>query len=371
MLSRLMQTTADEWKHWACSQRDKGPGSGTSSLRLTGGQSERSGRSCMLGMTSLLQPRSSRQCPEEPVLCVSQDNPDSGCEQTAMPRSPWHGTPAVSRAASRGFSAESMQLCLAARDSSVECCPDSLDAFDAFDPPAFDPPETNHRKERHSQDIDKCCRDLRVALSKQRQEGRSEAVGALRRLERQCDRQTSIDDDNSQRSQSCDEESDSDEAIDRKYEQAEKGKTMCIARNVARSEKQGARLASTDERADSSEPLTSKEVQAYQELMQEKFHRLGQHSSRPLCPTGNPRDAVCDAVSRFYDVSNEIDTYYAMPGERHGGIGLSYDQHKCFSRYSHCLAHAQATPTERPVKRPSASMPSVQAKPKAHNFGIF
>lgn len=304
-------------------------------------------------MPAFIQPQLSQHNLKEPAVFIDNDD-DSNNERSEFAGSPLSRDDHVVFP-SRGFSVESVQLFLAARDSSIECCHDSLLTFET----SKDSIECHHdssivcrKNARYDLEIEKCCKDLRVVLAK-------DEVCALRNGSSSCSLNTSVGDDQSQPSDSCEEECDGDEAIDRMYAQADVGRKIGIARE-----------ASPKKSRAGVEHLAADEVQAYQDIMREKFDRLGQHSTRPLCHTANPRAAVCDAVSRYYEVSEEIGEYYAMPGDRPSGSGLSDDQQERLSRYARCLADAQVTPTDRPQKPPPAAAPA-QEKPKKLMFGLF
>lgn len=112
-------------------------------------------------------------------------------------------------------------------------------------------------------------------------------------------------------------------------------------------------------------------MQAYQDIMRQKFDKLGQHVARPLCHTASPTAAVFDAVSRYYEVNEEVGEYYAMPGDGPCGNGLTQDQQERLSRYARCLADAQVKTTERPHKPPLVSAPAAPENPKKCRFGLF
>lgn len=360
MISSLIQATANDWKHWACSQRDKGPDRGDRN-------GDRTDRSCM-GMPALIQPRLSKHALKQSVAFIDDEGGSDGhCAEFAGSPPAWNGQQVFP---ARSFSLESAHFFLAARDSSIECCQESLLSFEAS---AVSPrkgevleviEKEDLRTARYDLEIKKCCHDLRVALAKQKQGASSEDIGAIKHFERrgysQGSLDTSVGDDESQQGNISEEESDDDEAIDRMYAQADVSTKIGIARDVSPNKSR----VGVDQRA-------AQEVQAYQDIMRKKFDRIGQHGGRPLCHTANPTAAVFDAVSRYYEVNEEVGEYYAMPGDGPCGSGLTKIQQQRLSRYARCLADAQVKATEKPQQPLTAAAPAVQENPKKFMFRFF
>lgn len=315
-------------------------------------------------MPAFIEPRYSQHVLKEPDVFISEGG---GCHNGSLE---FTGSSLLQRDhmtyPARSFSVESVQLFLAARDSSIECCQDSLHALET---PAGD----TRTNARYDLQMEKCCKDLQVALAKQRQGAPPEAMDALRQFERQrgshcgfdaaCTLRnassrgsldTSIGDDQSQESDSSGEESGGDEAVDRMYAQEAVSRKIGIAREVSPKKSNGG-----------VEHLAAREVQVYQDIMREKFDKLGQHASRPLCCTANPVAAVCDAVSRYHEVNEEIGEYYAMPGDRPSGGGLSHDQQERLGRYARCLAGAHVKQRERSQKPSPPVERAAPEKPKS------